>query len=65
MGGERDQDRPLPRDLALLVAACRALTHLGGRKSRGLGRCRLPLPTDGLTVDGRCVEPEALLEALR
>jgi CRISPR/Cas system CSM-associated protein Csm3 (group 7 of RAMP superfamily) len=58
-------DRTLPRDLTLLVAACRALTHLGGRKSRGLGRCRLTIPADGLTVDGHSLAPEKLLEVLR
>lgn len=34
-------ERAVPRNLVLLVAALRAITHLGGRKSRGLGRCRV------------------------
>lgn len=53
-----------PRDLALLVAACRALTHLGGRKSRGLGRCRLIIEEDGLQVNDVAVDPDDLLEVL-
>jgi CRISPR/Cas system CSM-associated protein Csm3 (group 7 of RAMP superfamily) len=56
--------QPCPRDLALLVAAGRALTHLGGRKSRGLGRCRLDIPEDGLRVNDRTVNPNDLLEGL-
>ena len=31
----------LPRTIGLLLMALRAITHLGGRKSRGLGRCRV------------------------
>jgi CRISPR/Cas system CSM-associated protein Csm3 (group 7 of RAMP superfamily) len=57
--------RSYPRDLALLLAACRALTHLGGRKSRGLGRCGLTIAPDGLLVDGNPVDSDQLLEALR
>jgi CRISPR/Cas system CSM-associated protein Csm3 (group 7 of RAMP superfamily) len=53
-----------PRDLALLVAACQMLTHLGGRKSRGLGSCRLVILPDGLLVDGTPVDPAHLWEAL-
>ena len=54
-----------PRDLALLVVACQALTHLGGRKSRGLGRCRLTIVQGTLRVGEQPVEPAQLLEALR
>lgn len=54
-----------PRDLALVVAACRALTHLGGRKSRGLGRSRVQIGTQGLRVNGSAVDPTHLLEALK
>jgi len=54
-----------PHDLALLAAAVQALTHLGGRKSRGLGRCQLQIPPSGLTVNDRPVDAVALLEALR
>ena len=56
--------RSLPYDLALLVAACCTLTHLGGRKSRGLGRARLVIETDGLLVNDAPLDPLALLEAL-
>ena len=51
-----------PRSLCLLVAAMRACTHLGGRKSRGLGRCQLTISS--LQLDGQTVEAEKLLEAL-
>jgi CRISPR/Cas system CSM-associated protein Csm3 (group 7 of RAMP superfamily) len=53
-----------PWDLALLVAACQSLTHLGGRKSRGLGRCHLVIEKDGLRVNEGTVNPDDLLEAL-
>jgi CRISPR-associated protein Csx10 len=55
-------DRVIPQDVALLVAAARVVTHIGGRKSRGLGRCRLE-PT-ALRVDGETVSVDALLQAL-
>lgn len=57
--------QPYPRDLALLIAACRSLTHLGGRKSRGLGRSRLQIGAQGLRVNGNAVDPTQLLEALK
>lgn len=57
-------DQTYPRDLALLIAACSALTHLGGRKSRGLGRCHLNIIEDGLQVNDSGVDPQKLLEAL-
>lgn len=56
--------RPCPRDLALLVAAVQALTHLGGRKTRGLGRGQLQIAAAGLTVAGQTIDPDRLLEAL-
>lgn len=52
----------VPQDLALLLAAMGMVTHIGGRKSRGLGRCRLEI-TD-LTVDGNPIDPGGLLKAL-
>jgi CRISPR/Cas system CSM-associated protein Csm3 (group 7 of RAMP superfamily) len=52
----------VPKDLALLVAAAGIVTHIGGRKSRGLGRCRLE-PAN-LTVDGEDVGVQPLLETL-
>jgi CRISPR/Cas system CSM-associated protein Csm3 (group 7 of RAMP superfamily) len=55
----------LPRDLVLLVAACRTLTHLGGRKSRGLGRCHLRFAPTPIRVNDAPVEVNLLLEALR
>lgn len=54
----------IPHDLALLIAASRALTHLGGRKSRGLGRCHLHVQSEGLRVNGAPVAWMQLLEAL-
>ncbi len=60
-----DASGACPRDVAVLVAAVQALTHLGGRKSRGLGRCQLHIPPAGLVVDDRSVDAVTLLEALR
>jgi CRISPR/Cas system CSM-associated protein Csm3 (group 7 of RAMP superfamily) len=51
-----------PRTVCLLVAAIGACTHLGGRKSRGLGRCHLQI--DRLTLDGTAHNHDTLLEAL-
>lgn len=56
------EDRKLPRDLPLLVAALLTITHLGGRKSRGLGRCRVVCSR--IRVDDRLTDARALLEAL-
>lgn len=39
------------RDLALLLLALRALTHLGGHKGRGLGKCHLDIMA--LTLNGQ------------
>ena len=50
-------------DLALLLAATRDLTHLGGHKGRGLGHCRLDIPA--LRVDGTDRDVASLLEVLR
>jgi CRISPR-associated protein Csx10 len=54
--------RTVPQDLAILVAAMSMVTHIGGRKSRGLGRCRLEIRD--LKVDDSPVAVRALLEAL-
>lgn len=54
---------PFPQDLVFLAAAIRALTHLGGRKSRGLGRVHLE-PAEAPRLDGKAVSFESLLEAL-
>ncbi|MCE7987661.1 MAG: hypothetical protein DYG89_41380 [Caldilinea sp. CFX5] len=54
-----------PRDLALLIAASRALTHMGGRKSRGVSRCRLEIQPEGLRINGEAVAWQQLLEALK
>lgn len=54
-----------PRDLALLLAASRALTHLGGRKSRGLSRCRLEIQPDGLRINDAAAAWQQFLEALQ
>lgn len=56
-------DVTVPRDLALLVAALLTITHLGGRKSRGLGRCRVGCT--GIQVDDREISPQTLLQALQ
>lgn len=53
------------RDLALLVAAARALTHLGGHKGRGLGACALHIPDDGLHLGAQTISWRELLEVLR
>jgi CRISPR/Cas system CSM-associated protein Csm3 (group 7 of RAMP superfamily) len=50
-------------DLALLLAASRELTHLGGHKGRGLGYCRLHVSE--VFVDGSVREVAELLEGLR
>jgi CRISPR/Cas system CSM-associated protein Csm3 (group 7 of RAMP superfamily) len=56
------QGRAVPEDLGILVAAMGLVTHLGGRKSRGLGRCDLePM---NLTLDGEAVAVRSLLQAL-
>jgi CRISPR/Cas system CSM-associated protein Csm3 (group 7 of RAMP superfamily) len=52
----------VPHNLALLVAALRAITHLGGRKSRGLGRCRVEVSS--IEWAGKTVTVETLLDAL-
>lgn len=52
------------RELALLVAAARALTHLGGHKGRGLGACTLSIPEDGLSLGTDVVPWRQLLEVL-
>ena len=52
-----------PQDVVLLAAAIRALTHIGGRKSRGLGRARLA-PDRDLLLDNGAVSLDTLLEAL-
>lgn len=52
------------RSLALLIAAARALTHLGGHKGRGLGACHIAIPDDGLRLGDHAVSWRALLEEL-
>ena len=52
----------VPQDLALLLAAMGMVTHIGGRKSRGMGRCRLEIGS--LTMDGDPIDVGSLLEAL-
>lgn len=42
------------RELALLVVALEAITHLGGAKGRGMGRCTItahPIRVDGAVID--------------
>jgi CRISPR/Cas system CSM-associated protein Csm3 (group 7 of RAMP superfamily) len=50
-------------DLALLLAATRDLTHLGGHKGRGLGHCSVDVVA--VRVDGADQDVAVLLEALR
>jgi len=55
--------RAAPYDLALLLAATRDMTHLGGHKGRGLGRCQVDVAV--ARVDGAERDVDSLLEALR
>ncbi len=48
------------RDLALLLAATRDLTHLGGHKGRGLGRCAISI--DHVRLNDQPAEWRGLLE---
>lgn len=50
-------------DLALLLAATRDLTHLGGHKGRGLGHCRVE--ATAVRIDGAERDIDTLLEVLR
>jgi CRISPR/Cas system CSM-associated protein Csm3 (group 7 of RAMP superfamily) len=51
------------RDLALLLVALRDLTHLGGHKGRGLGRCQVTL--DVVKLDETAHPWQSLVEELR
>jgi CRISPR/Cas system CSM-associated protein Csm3 (group 7 of RAMP superfamily) len=46
--------------LALLLAACAELTHLGGHKGRGLGHCRIE--TGAPELAGKALDRRKLLE---
>ncbi len=48
------------RDLALLLAATRDLTHLGGHKGRGLGRCEISI--DHVRLNNQPTEWRTVLE---
>lgn len=50
------------RELALLVAALKALTHLGGARGRGLGRCEIEL--EQIRIDEQILNPSQLLAVL-
>lgn len=56
------QDNVLPRDIVFLLLACRSLTHIGGRKSRGLGRAELIILN--LNVNGVSYPEQSILETL-
>lgn len=50
-----------PADLGLLVAGLGLITHLGGRKSRGLGCCRFDI--SNISVDGQPLLRDDVLES--
>lgn len=52
----------LPRDAALLAAALLSIEHVGGHKSRGLGRCRVTI--GHMTIGGIAYTADMLLAAL-
>ena len=58
-------DGTAPLDLALLLLALRAITHLGGRKSRGLGACRVAVEVEALAGRRPAWSAQDLLVALR
>jgi len=51
----------VPADLALLVAALHAISHLGGHKSRGLGACRVRVTEIELDGAPSCWSADDLL----
>lgn len=51
------------RSVAILVAAVRNCTHLGGHAARGMGRVSVKM--DSLMLDGQSVDPNALLRELQ
>ena len=50
------------RDLGLLLAAACDLTHLGGHKARGLGKCRIDI--GAVTLNGEPLDWPKLVEKL-
>jgi CRISPR/Cas system CSM-associated protein Csm3 (group 7 of RAMP superfamily) len=50
------------RDLGLLLASARDLTHLGGHKGRGLGRCRIDIGE--VRLNGEALDWRKLVEKL-
>jgi len=59
----------LPTDLGWLIAALRSIEHLGGRKSRGLGHCRITVSQLDIGSPGAELQPvenpDDILRALR
>jgi CRISPR/Cas system CSM-associated protein Csm3 (group 7 of RAMP superfamily) len=49
----------LPQDAALLMAALLSIEHIGGQKSRGLGRCQVRI--DKITLNGEPYSADVLL----
>jgi len=52
----------MPSDLAFLVGSLGMVTHIGGCKSRGLGRCQIDVLT--LRVNDMSISPLSLLRSL-
>jgi CRISPR/Cas system CSM-associated protein Csm3 (group 7 of RAMP superfamily) len=52
----------VPSEIVLLIAAARAVTHIGGSKSRGLGRCAIH--AHKIKVDGKELSEDKVLSAL-
>jgi CRISPR/Cas system CSM-associated protein Csm3 (group 7 of RAMP superfamily) len=54
----------IPIEIMLLVAAIRSIEAFGGRKSRGLGRCRIEIKND-IIIDTKTYKAHDLLEKLK
>ena len=52
----------VPAEIVLLVAAARTVTHIGGNKSRGLGRC--VIHACDIKVDGKGLSEDMVLSTL-
>jgi len=52
----------VPAEIVLLIVAARTVTHIGGSKSPGLGRCRIHAYE--IKVDGKTLSEEKVLSAL-
>lgn len=66
--GDFEPERPLlngsiPQELALLVGSIKLMTHIGGRKSRGSGRCNFY--AEKILVDNDPVDLNVVLQGLK